>query len=175
MLAPESEEGVHPSSFADARDSSGCPRRASRALSATFPPMAIEVDRVIAALVRECEGQGRILQGVWLFGSCARGEAGPDSDVDLAILCDPPLGLDVAVLGDRVSRSLDAEVDVIDLATTSATLGWEIVTSGRLVVERDALGVEAFLRATRYRAEDEARRNRMVILAQAPRIGATRG
>jgi hypothetical protein len=46
------------------------------------------------------------------------------------------------------------------------------VTSGRLVLECDERKVEAFLRSARYAAEDEAQRNRMIVLAQAPRVGA---
>lgn len=116
----------------------------------------------------------RKLQGIWIFGSHGRGEARPDSDLDLGVLCDPPLGLDVTRLIDQLGRALGAEVDVVDLATTSATLAWEILTSGRLVLEADERAVEEFLRRTRYAAEDEASRNRMIVLAQARRLGTDR-
>ena len=134
--------------------------------------MRLDVDRAIEELVRSAEQQGSTVHGVWVFGSCARGEAGPESDIDLGILCDPPLGLDVTALIDRLGRTLGVEIDVIDLATTSATLAWEIVTSGRLALERDERSVETFLQSARHAAEDEAQRNRMIVLAQAPRIGA---
>jgi predicted nucleotidyltransferase len=84
--------------------------------------MRVDLDRAIEGLVRGAGERGSAVHAVWVFGSCARGEAGPESDIDLAILCDPPLGLDVTALIDRLGRALAVEVDVIDLATTSATL-----------------------------------------------------
>ncbi len=73
---------------------------------------------------------------------------------------------------DVLSHEAGVEVDVIDLGTTSATLAWEVITTGRLVVERDPLAVEHFLRRARCGADDEACRNRMIVLAQTPRIGS---
>jgi predicted nucleotidyltransferase len=133
-----------------------------------------EVDQALECLCRAGALGSRRLRAVWLFGSHARGEPGPESDLDLALLCDPPLGLERTRLMDQIGRELGRDVDVIDLATASPTLAWEILTSGRLVVENDELGTEAFLRRTRYAAEDEARRNRMIVLAQAPRVGSRR-
>lgn len=68
---------------------------------------------------------------------------------------------------DQLARELGRDVDVIDLA---ATLAWEILTSGRLLIENDELANEAFLRHARYAAEDEVRRNRMIVLTRAPRV-----
>ena len=135
--------------------------------------MQLQIDRAVSELTRCPVLRGRSLHAVWIFGSHARGAAGPGSDIDLGVLCDPPLGLEIAVLIDRLGRAIGGEVDVIDLTTTSATLAWEILTSGKLVLESDERAVEEFLRRTRYAAEDEAQRNRMIVLAQAPRIGAT--
>lgn len=115
-------------------------------------------------------GERRLL-GVWVFGSHARGEVRGDSDVDLGVLCEPPLGLERTRWMEALSRAAGVEVDVIDLASTSATLAWEVITTGWLAVENDSLAVEQFLRRTRYEAEDEARRNRMIVLAEARRIG----
>lgn len=57
------------------------------------------------------------------------------------------------------------------MAAAPAILAWEIVTTGRLVVENDALALEEFLRRTRYAAEDEEQRARMVLLAQVGQVG----
>ncbi len=141
------------------------------AASATLLAMQHAIERAVSELTRCPALRGRSLHAVWIFGSHARGEAGPGSDLDLGVLCDPPLGLEVAVLIDQLSRAIGGEVDVIDLATTSATLAWEILTSGKLVLEADERAVEEFLRKTRYAADDEMQRNRMIVLAQAPRIG----
>jgi predicted nucleotidyltransferase len=130
------------------------------------------LDHIAETLERCLALQGRDLQGLWIFGSRARGDERNDSDMDIAILCHPPLGLEVAALIDQLSRVTGRELDIVDLATAPATLAWEILTRGRLVLERDELRVEAFLRETRHAEEDEAQRNRMVVLARAPRVGS---
>ena len=116
----------------------------------------------------------RRLVAIWIFGSHSRGQAREDSDLDLGVLCEPPLGLERARWMDVLSREAGVEVDVIDLGTTSATLAWEVITTGRLVVERDPVAVERFMRSARCGADDEASRNRMIVLAQTPRIGSER-
>jgi predicted nucleotidyltransferase len=113
----------------------------------------------------------RRIHGVWLFGSEGRQEGGPDSDVDVGILCEPPLGPDRPVVMDELASALSREVDVVDLALASPTLAWEVVTSGKLIREEDDLAIERFLRTTRYDAEDAEQRNRMIVLAQTGRLG----
>jgi predicted nucleotidyltransferase len=56
------------------------------------------------------------LKRVSLFGSTARDEAAASSDVDLAVTLDEKAGLDLfrfAALSERVSRMLDAQVDLV--------------------------------------------------------------
>jgi predicted nucleotidyltransferase len=133
--------------------------------------VAIELPVLLSALgTAPSLGRHRVL-GVWLFGSEERGEARAGSDVDLGILCDPPLGVDRPVLMDELATMLDRQVDVIDLAVASPILAWEIVTSGRVIREDDALALERFLRRARYEAEDADQRNRMIVLAQTGRVG----
>ena len=53
-------------------------------------------DQVIATLrAHEAELRGRGVAHAALFGSLARGEAGPDSDIDLMIEIDPDAGIDL--------------------------------------------------------------------------------
>lgn len=52
--------------------------------------------RAVSTLVQECKGAleayyGSRLKGVILYGSMARGESGPASDIDLLVLLSPPL------------------------------------------------------------------------------------
>lgn len=68
-----------------------------------------------------------------VFGSVARGEAGPGSDVDLAIRGDA----DRFALAAELSRALGREVDVVPLDTDDLVLLAEIVRDGRRVVERE--------------------------------------
>jgi predicted nucleotidyltransferase len=123
--------------------------------------------RAVAALLEARALGGRAVSGVWIFGSVARGEERPDSDVDLAVLCEPALGLDErAAVMDQVGRVVGRDVDVIDLAAAPPALAWEILTTGHLLVERDEAHVERFVRGARYAAEDDEQRARMVLLAQ---------
>jgi predicted nucleotidyltransferase len=51
-----------------------------------------------------------------LFGSVARGEAGPDSDVDVAVKLDPQRGIDLFQfysLAEKLERLLKAKVDLL--------------------------------------------------------------
>jgi predicted nucleotidyltransferase len=124
------------------------------------------VSRAIARLSAPGALGHRQLQGIWLFGSQARGAATPVSDLDLGVLSEPSLELERFRWMDELGRELDRDVDIIDLRSTSPILAWEILTTGRCVLETDPLAVEDFLRRTRYEAEDAEQRDRMILLAQ---------
>jgi predicted nucleotidyltransferase len=104
----------------------------------------------------------------WAFGSRAAGKGKPGSDVDLAVLCEPPLGLERAKVMDIVGRVLKVDIDIVDMATAPPGLCWEVITTGRLVIEHDESAVEEFVRRARWNAEDEEQRDRMILLAQIP-------
>jgi len=56
------------------------------------------------------------LAHVSLFGSTARGEARPDSDVDLAVCLDPGASIDLfrfAAISEKLSRLLGTRVDLV--------------------------------------------------------------
>ena len=83
------------------------------------PPIIVRPNewRIIMQLLRnllpDCE--------VWAFGSRVRGRTKPYSDLDLAIVSDPPLSIDrLAELAEAFSESdLPWKVDLIDWARTS--------------------------------------------------------
>lgn len=54
--------------------------------------MSTLVSRAVKALLEAAPLKARSVKGVWIFGSVARGEERPDSDVDLGVLCQPALG-----------------------------------------------------------------------------------
>ena len=56
---------------------------------------------------------------IWVFGSRARGDAKPRSDLDLAIQCSAPLSVRrLALLEDAFTESdLPVRVDLVDYAT----------------------------------------------------------
>jgi predicted nucleotidyltransferase len=104
----------------------------------------------------------------WAFGSRAAGKGKPGSDVDLAVLCEPALGLERTKVMDIVGRILQVDIDLVDMATAPPGLRWEVITTGSLVIEHDEPAVEEFVRRSRWDAEDEEQRNRMILLAQIP-------
>jgi uncharacterized protein len=83
---------------------------------------------------------------VILFGSAARGDAGPDSDIDLLVLVDddtPPERLTLAA-GYQSRRSFHRATDVIPCresvfrrkSRVPGTLAYAAATEGRVVYER---------------------------------------
>jgi len=75
---------------------------------------------------------------------------------------------------DIVGREVGVDVDVIDMGSAPPVLKWEVITTGRLLVERDEVAVADFVRRARWEADDDEQRNRMILLAQtAGAKGAT--
>ncbi len=78
---------------------------------------------------------------VYLFGSVARGDDRPDSDVDLGILYrrDPPATLDGLPLRleGEVERALGRATQVVTLNTAPADLRARVLRDGVLVLDRD--------------------------------------
>jgi uncharacterized protein len=48
-----------------------------------------------------------------VFGSVARGEATPESDVDILFDYDKPIGLEIVTLGDYLEDQLGCKVDLL--------------------------------------------------------------
>jgi predicted nucleotidyltransferase len=107
----------------------------------TNAPNSIDLEPLLQAIRAQLPG----VVGVWLFGSVSRGQAGPGSDIDLAVLADAPidgvvlfdLGLELGVIANR-------DVDLIDLRRASTVLRKEVVSGGRLAWTADAAACEAF-------------------------------
>ncbi|OGV73831.1 MAG: hypothetical protein A3K19_24650 [Lentisphaerae bacterium RIFOXYB12_FULL_65_16] len=68
-----------------------------------------------------------------LFGSYARGDNRPDSDVDILVDVDPSIGLDFVSLADRIEELLGTSVDVVSTRALKAR--------NRDSIERDVLYV----------------------------------
>ena len=69
---------------------------------------------------------------VWLFGSCARGDARQHSDIDIAILSrdELPSGF-FSDLAERVEEgSIPYDVDIVDLRSADPTLIDEVQREG---------------------------------------------
>ena len=74
-------------------------------------------EQVIARLkAHERELRAAGIAQLSLFGSVARGEAGPDSDVDVAVKLDPTRGIDLFELGGlniRLEHLLGTPIDLV--------------------------------------------------------------
>ena len=72
-----------------------------------------------------------------LFGSTARGEARPRSDVDLGVLLDPDTPASRREVEAELGRAAEREVDVIFLADASPRLRFDISRDGVLLFEKE--------------------------------------
>lgn len=93
-------------------------------------------------LAERFRGDRRVV-AVYLFGSFARGEEGPLSDIDVALLLDPAtprgdfFGLTLEFLGE-INHLLETdEVGFVLLNEAPLTLRHEIVRSGRVLLDND--------------------------------------
>ena len=70
-----------------------------------------------------------------LFGSTARGQSGPDSDLDVGVLFETgqesTAGLEVAL-----ARATGRRLDLVGLDTAPPLLRFEVARDGRLLLER---------------------------------------
>jgi predicted nucleotidyltransferase len=75
---------------------------------------------------------------VYRFGSSADGSAGPESDVDLAVLAPGPLGAAERFdLQERLARALRRPIDLVDLRSASPVMAIQVVARGVLLFDAD--------------------------------------
>jgi len=55
-----------------------------------------------------------------LFGSYARGDQRPDSDVDILVEVDPSIGLEFVTLAERFEKLLGTSVDLVSIRAVTA-------------------------------------------------------
>jgi len=97
------------------------------------------VDSAVAEIVAREPG----VVAAWVFGSRARGEERPSSDLDVAVILQSEAGAEVlSRVSAALTQRLGVETDVVDLAKSTPVLGFEVVTGGRRVFERDALAAD---------------------------------
>ncbi len=73
-----------------------------------------------------------------LFGSLARGAAGRDSDLDLAVLADHPLDVHEKIhLITALAEAVGRPVDLVDFSTVGEPLLGQILTGGRRIMGDD--------------------------------------
>lgn len=116
---------------------------------------AIDFSAVVAALEDDVPG----LSAVYAFGSQIRGNARPDSDLDLALMADETLNAeDLWELSSRLEHIVDCSVDLLDLRAASTVMQYQIITNGRRLWARDGQAAlyESFILSQKT-ALDEAR------------------
>jgi uncharacterized protein YutE (UPF0331/DUF86 family)/predicted nucleotidyltransferase len=100
------------------------------------------------------------LVALWLFGSFARGEATPVSDVDLAYLPDERLAEDAlerfeTLLYGAISRALHTdEFALVNLRRAPAFFTWQVLREGKLLLCRDKAAIAAVAEAVYRQAPD---------------------
>ncbi|MFL6965611.1 type VII toxin-antitoxin system MntA family adenylyltransferase antitoxin [Pseudomonas alvandae] len=78
------------------------------------------------------------LLAVYLFGSHAQGTAGPDSDVDLAVLLSGTVDpVSLWQLSGDLADIVGSPVDLIDLRAATTVMQYQIVTRGRRLWAKD--------------------------------------
>jgi predicted nucleotidyltransferase len=82
---------------------------------------------------------------VYVYGSFARGEDWPGSDLDVAVLLPPGLLIpDVLGLISDISQRVHRDVDLVDLRRAGDVLRREVLDSGRLLYQADSEQVLAW-------------------------------
>jgi uncharacterized protein len=92
-----------------------------------------------------CEALGRHpeVAAAWVFGSTARGEAGPNSDVDIGILFEQRGETGAQhhrLLGDvasRLEQALERPIDLVVLETQGPMFRHRVLREGECIYERD--------------------------------------
>jgi uncharacterized protein len=131
-------------------------------------------DEIAQRLMEYFRPRSEGVAAVYLYGSVARGTAGPDSDVDVGVLftCNPPSTLDSQPydVEAELERLLGRAVQVVALNRAPVDLRARVLRGGRLLLDVDrsarirfevqtrneAFDLEPIL--TRYRsAQDRAR------------------
>ncbi len=79
------------------------------------------------------------LVALYVFGSHANATAGLESDIDLGFLATTPMSAEARFeLQEELAALLGADVDLVDLRQAPTVLQMQIVSKGRVLVERDA-------------------------------------
>lgn len=98
--------------------------------------MAEDLERVVA----EAVAAEPVVLAAWIFGSRARGDARPGSDLDVALLLfpgsPPPAGIEERVAA-VIAEWTGLDVDVSRIGEDRPVLSFEAIADGRRVFARD--------------------------------------
>ena len=91
------------------------------------PPSLKEIEAILRERRDEMERDYGVAE-IGVFGSCVRGEAGGDSDVDILVVFSRPVGFfKFLELEERLSEWLGAKVDLVTKAALKPHIGRRIL------------------------------------------------
>jgi predicted nucleotidyltransferase len=94
--------------------------------------IALETAAAIVQQELAASFPGRRVLGIWMYGSRARDAHRPDSDIDLAVLCDAQLDpVDLFDASGRLAARLGSPVDLVDLRRAGGLLRVEATHRGK--------------------------------------------
>lgn len=81
-----------------------------------------------------------------IFGSTAKGEEFPDSDIDIAFLSKKKID-DVArfELQEEIAYKLQKDVDLVDMDKANDVINFEIVTKGEIIFKEEGTEIEKYI------------------------------
>jgi len=114
-----------------------------RPREARLLPSGVAEARELDEMIRAALAPMPRVAAAWVFGSMARGDAGPRSDLDVAVLPRAELGRDDIIALRELAGRLEAfspsgAVDVLVLGPQGPVLRHRILREGRLVHDADA-------------------------------------
>jgi predicted nucleotidyltransferase len=62
------------------------------------------------------------IKNIGLFGSIVRGDVNPDSDVDILVEFEKPIGLDFVLLADELEEILGVKIDLVTPTAIKPTM-----------------------------------------------------
>lgn len=110
------------------------------------------------------------LLAIYLFGSHAQGNAGPDSDIDIAVLVAGKL--DPLQLWE-LAQEIGPNLDILDLRTASTVIQYQIITTGLRLWTKNAQA--AIFESTILSDKTELDTARAPLLADIQREGSIYG
>lgn len=118
-------------------------RRVQPAYRPTLPFTTVPtpLDVALDLLVARVPG----VAAVYLYGSEAQGTATAESDLDLAVLADRPLGAVARFdLAQQLAACAGRDVDLVDLRATPTVMQMQVLNTGRVVRDLDPAARRAF-------------------------------
>jgi len=109
-----------------------------------------QIERCREALSRRPE-----IKLAMVYGSAAAGRMRPDSDVDVAVLCESALGIDERLwLIDCLSSACQREIDLVDLYGLNGEILRQILCRGRVIVKTDGAAYYRLVQRMIYNEAD---------------------